>query len=225
MKRATLTDWTATGDAFTSPLFEDDPSPVHEKDMHIGFEGKYFLSSGGTANYKLTGTLTSVPFTVTQPFAAFRVSGGALQDTRVELVQAGTDKVIFHSTGQGRATLQPVVVDLQPYLNQEIFIRIIDNETGISQIPYIPNDKWAHINFDDFLFYSTRPDFPERTETEGHHHPATAGSRASCRAVGHRSGQSHDACPKGFKITLAAAEPDMVTTDLLSPSIHAAGFG
>lgn len=156
----TLKDWTATGDAFTNPLFAQDPSPVHEKDMHIGFEGKQFLSSGGTTNYKLTGTLTSIPFTVTQPFAAFRVSGGALQDTRVELVQTGTNKVIFHSTGQGRATLQPVVVDLQPYLNQEIFIRIIDNETGISQIPYIPNDKWAHINFDDFRFYPSRPNFP-----------------------------------------------------------------
>jgi hypothetical protein len=89
------------------------------------------------------------------------VSGGALQDTRVEIVTAAdTDKVIYHITGQGRATLQPAVVDLQPYLNKEIFIRIIDNETGISQIPYIANDKWAHINFDDFLFYPSRPDFP-----------------------------------------------------------------
>jgi len=91
----TLKDWTATGEAFANPLFAQDPSPVHEKEMRIGFEGKQFLSSGGTTNYKLTGTLTSLPFTVSQPFAAFRVSGGALQDTRVELVQAGTDKVIF----------------------------------------------------------------------------------------------------------------------------------
>jgi uncharacterized cupredoxin-like copper-binding protein len=75
----TLKDWTATGDAFTSPLFtQDDPSPVHEKDMHIGFDGKYFLSSGGTTNYKQTGTLTSVPFTVTQPFAAFPRFGRCL---------------------------------------------------------------------------------------------------------------------------------------------------
>jgi plastocyanin len=156
----TLKDWTATGDAFANPLFNTDPSPVHEKEMNIGFEGKYFLSSGGTTNYKLTGTLTSAPFKVTQPFAAFRVSGGALQDTRVELVLAGTDNVIYHITGQGRATLQPAVVDLQAYLNKDIFIRIIDNETGISQIPYIANDKWAHINFDEFLLYPSRPDFP-----------------------------------------------------------------
>ncbi|WP_460915632.1 PVC-type heme-binding CxxCH protein [Spirosoma areae] len=205
----TLKDWTATGEAFTSPLFNADPSPVHEKEMSIGFAGKYFLSSGGTTNYKLTGTLTSVPFTVTQPFAAFRVSGGALQDTRVELVQASTDKVIFHSTGQGRATLQPVVVDLQPYLNQEIFIRIIDNETGISQIPYIPNDKWAHINFDEFLFYPTRPDFPNELKQKDIIILPPLDPVLNAGLSGIEAAKAMT-LPNGFKITLAAAEPDII---------------
>lgn len=205
----TLTDWTATGDAFASPLFTEDPSPIHEKDMRIGFSGTNFLSSGGTTNHKLTGTLTSVPFPVTQPFAAFRVSGGALQDTRVELVGAATNNVIFHSTGQGRATLQPVVVDLRPYLNKDIFIRIIDNETGISQIPYIPNDKWAHINFDDFLFYPSRPAFPNELNQKDIIilppldpvlHAGLSGAEAAKVMT----------LPDGFKITLAAAEPDIV---------------
>jgi putative membrane-bound dehydrogenase-like protein len=209
VETGTLKDWIATGDAFTSPIFGDDPSPVHEKDMHIGFGGRHFLSSGGTANAKLTGTLTSVPFTVTQPFASFLVSGGALQDTRVELVQAGTDKVIFHSTGQGRATLQPVVVDLQPYLNQDIFIRIVDNETGISQIPYIPNDKWAHINFDDFQFYPTRPNFPNELK------PTDIIILPPLDPVLHAGLSGTEAAnvmtlPEGFKITLAASEPDVV---------------
>ncbi|UHG89013.1 PVC-type heme-binding CxxCH protein [Spirosoma oryzicola] len=206
----TLQDWTATGDAFASPVFaQDDPSPVHEKDMHIGYAGNYFLSSGGTANAKRTGTLTSVPFTVTQPFAAFMVSGGALQDTRVELVQAGTNTVLFHSTGQGRATLQPVVVDLQPYLNKDIYIRIIDNETGISQIPYIPHDKWAHINFDNFQFYPTRPTFPNELKQKDIIimppldpvlHAGLSGTEAAKVMT----------LPKGFTITLAAAEPELV---------------
>ena len=205
----TLKDWTATGDAFTSPIFGNDPSPVHEKDMHIGFSGSHFLSSGGITNAKLTGTLTSVPFTVTQPFASFLVSGGALQDTRVELVQAGTDKVIFHSTGQGRATLQPVVVDLKPYMNQAIFIRIVDNETGISQIPYIPNDKWAHINFDDFQFYPTRPTFSNELK------PADIIILPPLDPVLHAGLSGTEAAnvmtlPKGFTITLAASEPDVV---------------
>ncbi len=205
----TLKDWTATGDAFAAPLFSQDPSPVHEKEMTIGFRGKYFLSSGGTTNYKLTGTLTSVSFPVTQPFAAFQVSGGALQDTRVELVLAGTDKVIFRSTGQGRATLQPVVVDLQAYLNQEIFIRLVDQETGISQIPYIANDKWAHLNFDEFLFYPTRPHFPNELK------PSDIIILPPLDPVLHAGLSGTEAAgamtpPKGFKITLAAAEPDII---------------
>ncbi len=205
----TLADWSATGDAFASPIFSADPSPVHEKEMNIGFSGKHFLSSGGTTSYKLTGTLTSVPFTVSQPFAAFNVSGGALQDTRVELVEAATNNVIFHSTGQGRATLQPVVVDLKSYLNKEIFIRIIDNETGISQIPYIANDKWAHINFDEFLFYPSRPNFPNELKPKDiiilpPLDPVLHAGLSGVEAANVMS------LPKGFKITLAAAEPDIV---------------
>jgi putative membrane-bound dehydrogenase-like protein len=205
----TLNDWNATGDAFASPLFNKDPSPVHEKEMSIGFAGKYFLSSGGTVNYKQTGTLTSVRFTVSHPFAAFRVSGGALQDTRVEIVHAATDKVIFQSTGQGRATLQPVVVDLQPYLNQEIFIRIIDNETGISQIPYIPNDKWAHINFDDFLFYPSRPGFPNELKQGDIIILPPLDPVLNAGLSGTEAAKAMT-LPEGFKITLAAAEPDIV---------------
>lgn len=205
----TLRDWTATGDAFADPLLNQDPSPVHEKDLHIGFAGKHFLSSGGTAHYQRTGTLTSVPFVVTQPYASFMVSGGALQDTRVELVEAGTNRVIFQSTGQGRATLQPVVVDLRPHQNREIFIRLVDHETGISQIPYIPNDKWAHLNFDDFRFHPTRPSFPNELKQDDIIvlppldpvlHAGLSGPEAA-RAM---------TAPEGFTVTLAAAEPDVV---------------
>ncbi|HEV7347671.1 PVC-type heme-binding CxxCH protein [Telluribacter sp.] len=205
----TLKDWTATGDAFAKPLISQDPSPVHEKDMKIGFEGKQFLSSGGTTNYKLTGTLTSVPFKVTQPFAAFRVSGGALQDTRVELVRADTDQVIFHITGNGRATLLPVVVDLQPHLNKDIFIRIVDNETGISQIPYIKNDIWAHINFDDFRFYPSRPNFPNELKQSDIIVLPPLDPVLNAGLSGVEAAKAMTP-PKGFKVTLAAAEPDVV---------------
>ncbi len=205
----TLQDWTATGDAFASPPFNQDPSPVHEKDMNIGFAGKYFLSSGGTVNYKRTGTLTSVPFPVTQPFAAFRVSGGALQDTRVEIVEAASQKVIFQITGQGRATLQPVVVELQPYLNQEIFIRLVDNENGISQIPYIPDDKWAHINFDEFLFYPKRPEFANELLPKDIIILPPVDPVLNAGLSGPEAAKAMTP-PPGFTVTLGAAEPDVV---------------
>ncbi|MFN8354859.1 MAG: PVC-type heme-binding CxxCH protein [Spirosomataceae bacterium] len=205
----TLDDWKATGDAFVNPLINADPSPLHDKEMSIGFEGKNFLSSGGTVNYKLTGTLTSVPFTVTHPFASFMVSGGALQDTRVELVLADTKKVIFKSTGQGRATLQPVVVNLKPYLNKNIFIRIIDNETGISQIPYIQNDRFAHINFDNFLFYPTRPEFPNELFQKDIIVLPPLDPVLNAGLSGIEAAKAMTP-PKGFKVTLAAAEPAII---------------
>lgn len=204
-----LQDWKAEGDAFSDPLISQDPSPVHEKDMQINHSGQYFVSSGGTKNYKGTGTLTSVPFTVTHPFASFKVSGGALQDTRVELVRADNNEVFFQITGSGRATLQPVVVDLEELMNKEIFIRLVDNETGISQIPYIGDDVWAHINFDDFLFYPERPRFPNELKQsdiiilpplDPVPHAGLSGKEAAAVMT----------TQEGFSVTLAAAEPDVV---------------
>ncbi|CAN5846406.1 hypothetical protein BH24BAC1_BH24BAC1_29890 [soil metagenome] len=208
-EKGNFQDWVATGDAFPNPLTAQEPSPVHEADMLIGASGKYFVSSGGTKNYKRTGTLTSVPFLVTHPFAAFKVSGGALQDTRVELVRADTKEVFFQITGSARATLQPVVVDLSSLMNKEIFIRIIDHETGISQIPYIKDDQWAHINFDDFQFYPERPIFPNELRQgdiiilpplDQVLHSGLSAEEAA------RSMTLH----KGFSVKLAAAEPEII---------------
>ena len=204
-----LLDWTATGNAFKTPLYNQDPSPIHEADAKISFDGNYFLSSGGNTNYKLTGTLNSIPFKVSHPYASFRISGGALADTRVELVLAETKKVIFSSTGQGRATLQPVVVELEPYLEKEIFIRIIDNETGISQIPYIKDDKWAHINFDDFRFYPSRPYFPNELNKDDIIVLPPLDPILNSGLSGEEAAKAMT-MPEGFKISLAASEPDVV---------------
>lgn len=204
-----LQDWSASGDAFNNPILNEEPSPLHEKGMKIGFEGKYFVSSGGNLNYKLTGMLKSTSFKVTYPYASFLVSGGALFDTRVELVLAETNKVIYQSTGQGRATLQPVVVSLKPFLNKNIFIRIIDKETGISQIPYIPNDKWAHINFDNFLFYPSRPEFSNELHKKDIIILPPLDPVLNAGFSGTEAAKSMS-LPKGFKIQLAASEPDII---------------
>ncbi|REA57391.1 dehydrogenase [Dyadobacter luteus] len=209
LEKGNTADWTATGEAFKDAIYSTDPSSVHEKDMHIGFQGQHFLSSGGTTNAKLTGQIQSAPFTVTHPFAAFRVSGGALQDTRVELVGAEKQEVLFHITGQGRATLQPVVVDLANYQGKQIFIRIIDNETGISQIPYIPHDKWAHINFDDFRFYYTRPEFPNELKQQDIIILPPLDLVLNAGLSGKDAAKAMTP-PPGFKVTLAVAEPDIV---------------
>lgn len=204
-----LQDWKASGEAFSEGLISQDPSPVHEEETPITPSGKYFVSSGGTKHYTYTGTLTSVPFKVTHPYASFKVSGGALQDTRVELVQADNQEVFFQMTGSGRTTLQPVVVDLAGLMDKEIFIRVVDNETGVSQIPYIQDDKLAHINFDDFRFYPDRPEFPNELK------PEDIISLPPLDFVLHSGLSPQKAAdamtpPDGFSVTLAAAEPDIV---------------
>jgi putative membrane-bound dehydrogenase-like protein len=205
----TLKDWKATGDAFASPLIGADASSIYENDQRTGLTGKYFISSGGTKNYKKTGTITSVPFTVTHPFASFKVSGGALQDTRVEIVRADNNKVIFQITGSGRANLQPVVVDLKGQLNKQIFIRVIDKETGISQIPYIGDDKFSHINFDDFEFYASRPNFPNELKPSDIIILPPLDPVINAGLSGEKAAAAMTP-KKGFTVKLAAAEPDIV---------------
>lgn len=204
----TLQDWTASGDAFEAQPISGTPSPLHEDDMNVRPTGEYFVSSGGTENHEATGTLASTAFQVTHPFAAFRVSGGALQETRVELVRADTDSVFFEITGNNHATLRPVVVDLNSHVGEEIFIRIVDNETGTTPIPYVPDDVWAHINVDDFRFYSTQPEFPNELRPEEivilpprdvTPHAGLSGEEAAANM----------SLPDGFSVTLAASEPDV----------------
>jgi putative membrane-bound dehydrogenase-like protein len=205
----TLQDWTMEGEAFKNPIFSQNTSAVYEEDKTVGAEGKYFLSSGGTLHHDLKGTLTSTSFTITEPYAAFSISGGALADTRVELVLKDNNEIVFSSTGQGRSNLQPVVVDLRSYFREEMFIRIIDNETGVSPISYISRDKWAHINFDNFLFYTSRPNFPNELNKEDIIVMPPLDPIINSGLSGTEAAKAMT-LPEGFKITLVASEPEVV---------------
>jgi putative membrane-bound dehydrogenase-like protein len=205
----TLQDWTAEGEAFKNPIFSQNTTAVYEEDKTVGAEGKYFLSSGGTLHHDLKGTLTSTSFTVTEPYAAFSISGGALADTRVELVLKDNNEIVFSSTGQGRSNLQPVVVDLRSYFREEMFIRIIDNETGVSPISYIGKDKWAHINFDNFLFYPSRPNFPNELNQKDIIILPPLDPILNSGLSGIEAAKAMTLLD-GFKITLAASEPEVI---------------
>src|SRR5690625_6725815 len=87
-ERGTLADWTPEGDAFTETSVRYDAGDWFEEDTRISHDGDFYVSSGGMTHHEATGTLTSVPFEVTHPWASFLVSGGALEGTRVELVDA-----------------------------------------------------------------------------------------------------------------------------------------
>jgi putative membrane-bound dehydrogenase-like protein len=208
-----LDDWTAEGDAFA--IVKGDVLPGQAPDKRGGKASAYWVSSntGGGAR---KGTLTSVPFRVSQPYASFLVSGGAFTSTRVDLVLASdngqadkTGKVIFTISGANNAAMRPVVVDLKAYIGKDIFIRLVDDETGSTVAAYLKESPWAHITFDHFRFHETRPFFPtEITSSE-------ISTLPPFDPIKHAGLSAADAAkamtvPKGFTVKLAAAEPDVV---------------
>ncbi len=152
----TLKDWTATGNAFEGQPVRGDAVAKRRKDSHRAHQGEYWIGAFEINADDAIGTLTSVPFKVTHPWASFLVGGGHWQQTRVELVSTADNKVFFTARGHDSETLQPVVVDLQKHAGKEIFIRVVDEKTG----------AWGHINFDDFVFYDHRPQFKDELKTE-----------------------------------------------------------
>lgn len=206
---ATLDNWTAEGKAFEGQPVSDKSTAVYEEDMSINSTGQFYVSSGGTKKSTATGTLTSTTFEVTHPYAAFKVSGGALKETRVEIVNAQTEETIFEITGNDHQRLRPVVVDLRDHMGEQIYIKLIDNETGISKIPYIGDNIWAHISFDDFRFYSERPKFPNELEPEDIVILPPRDIIENAGLSGKEAVKEME-LPDEFSIQLAASEPDIV---------------
>jgi putative membrane-bound dehydrogenase-like protein len=202
----TLEGWKATGDAFT--VVNGEEGSGAESRPSTGAAGTYWVSSapGGSAR---KGTLSSLPFRVTHPYASFRVSGGAFGSTRVELVLTGDDTVIYTISGAEHARLRPAVVDLTDHVGRNIYVRLVDDETGASTAVYIKENPWAHINFDHFRFHDARPSFLNAIT------PAEMSVLPPMDPVRH-AGLSGEAAaramtlPKGFTVRLAASEPDVV---------------
>ncbi len=188
----TLENWTATGEAFAKqPVQGDTVTGRGMKSQHAGkfWIGGYEISHSDEPK----GTLTSAPFTVTTPFVSFRIAGGSGKGTRVELVRRDTNKVIFTRSGNNSESLEPVVVEVLPYIGQEIFIRLVDDSS----------QGWGHLNFDDFKVHAKRPQFPNAPgQAPADEYPfAGLDPLAAAKAM---------TVPEGFSVTLAAGEPDVM---------------
>jgi putative membrane-bound dehydrogenase-like protein len=195
----TLENWTATGDAFQI---------VKDEGRKVANAGSYWVSSspGGSAR---KGTLSSVPFRVSHPYASFLVSGGAFASTRVEIVRAEDNVPIFTTSATEQTALRPVIVDLRPHAGKDLFIRLVDDETGASTATYIKEHPWAHISFDHFRLHDSKPFFPNEIT------PADILTLPPMDPVMHSGLSAAEAVramrvPKGFSVKLAAAEPDVV---------------
>src|SRR5207237_211327 len=78
----TLKDWVATGDAFDKQPIKGDTVAPRRSDMKSDHRGQYWIGTFEIAGDKPKGTLSSVPFKVTKPYASFLVGGGPNNETR-----------------------------------------------------------------------------------------------------------------------------------------------
>jgi putative membrane-bound dehydrogenase-like protein len=189
----TLKDWTAEGDAFGGQPIKGDTVARRRGDMKSGHQGQFWIGGYELHGDKPQGTLTSVAFKVTHPWASFLVGGGPHPTTCVELVRKDTGQVFFRASGLEEENLRRVAVDLQPHQGKEIFIRLVDRHSG----------HWGHINFDDFRFHATKPDVPPRR--------AAAPPPDVYRYAGLPPEKAAQVMtvPEGFTVTLFAGEPDV----------------
>jgi len=192
LETGTLRDWMATGEAFAEQPVKGDTVVARRGDMKSEHAGEFWI---GTYERKLDapqGTLTSAPFKVTHPFAAFLVGGGPTDATRVELVRNDTQKVFFKVSGDERENMRRVVVDLNDQMGKEIFIRLVDASS----------EGWGHINFDDFQFYETKPELPKAA-------PRNTAEIFEFAGLSPDAAAKAMTLPEGFSVTAFAGEPDI----------------
>jgi hypothetical protein len=142
-----LANWEAAGTAFDAMPVKGDAVARRRTDMRSGHRGEFWVGSFETHGDPATGSLTSVAFPVTQPFASFLIGGGSTPQTRVEVVNAANGVLLFQATGPDNEEMKRVFLDLRRFHGASIRLRLVDEaKTG-----------WGHLNFDDFLFHDGPP--------------------------------------------------------------------
>ncbi len=206
----TLRDWTATGEAFAKQPVkgEIDQNRPFGKGKSANRKGEYWLGGYEILRDEPKGTLTSVEFKVTQPWASFLVGGGSLPGTRVEIVTKDDGKVIHTARGVNDERMARSVVDLRKFEKREIFIRIVDEETV----------GWGHVNFDDFIFHAEEPKFPADQLAQKSAKPAPGNTSdpnlkpddVQFAGLPAEKAAQVATVPAGYELKVFAAEPDIV---------------
>jgi len=192
-----LADWTATGTAFAGQPVKGDTVASRRTDMKSQHAGNYWIGTFEISGDAATGTLTSVPFTVTQPWASFLMNGGSTENTRVELALADSGKVFFKASGVDAEGVRPVAVDLHEYLGKKITIRLVDEGTG----------GWGHLNFDDFRFHATKPILQNELDPKKAAMPGADDVKFA--GLSPEDAAKAATAPPGFSTILFAGEPDV----------------
>jgi len=195
----TLKDWKAEGKAFDGQPIKGDTVFPRRNDMRSNHQGNYWIGGFEKVGDDPKGTLTSAPFKATHPWASFLVAGGPWPATRVELVDAATQSVFFKVSGYESETLRPVVVDLQQQLGKEIFIRVVDDQSG----------HWGHVNFDDFRFHAERPKFDNELDPANIVAEAPPADVVPFAGLSPQEAAKAATLPPGFTMHVFAGEPDV----------------
>ncbi|HJZ55849.1 MAG TPA: PVC-type heme-binding CxxCH protein, partial [Gemmataceae bacterium] len=191
----TLKDWTPEGDAFKDQPIKGDTVFPRRNDMHSRHQGQFWI--GGYEKYgdKPQGTLTSVPFKVTHPWASFLIGGGPHPETCVELIDVARNAVFFRASGLEEEDMRREVVDLSKLQGKEIQIRLVDRHSG----------GWGHLNFDDFRFHAAKPSFPARPQKQ----PPAKLDTYKFSGLPPDKAAAAMTVPEGFTVSLFAGEPDV----------------
>ncbi len=191
----TLQDWRAEGEAFAGQPIKGDTVRPRRPGMSSRHQGQYWIGTYERKGDVPQGTLTSVPFKITHPWASFLVGGGSWPGTCVELLRQDTGKVFFRASGIGEEDLRRVAVDLREHQGKEMFIRLVDQHSG----------GWGHINFDDFRFHGNKPNVSPR--------PALSTPQVmdvyKYAGLPPQKAAEVMTVPEGFTVKLFAGEPDV----------------
>jgi putative membrane-bound dehydrogenase-like protein len=186
-------DWTAEGAAFEKqPVWGDTVHP-RRGDSVSGHRGDRWVGSYEIGGDEPQGTMTSAKFVIAHPYATMLVGGGSKNETRVEIVLADSNEVVFTASGRDSEQMQPVVADLKKYVGQEAYLRLVDE----SSIP------WGHINYDHFRLWDVRPQIsninPGVLQFDEYPHSGLSPEESIAEMV----------LPDGFHAQVFAAEPDV----------------
>ncbi|MGH7135996.1 MAG: SUMF1/EgtB/PvdO family nonheme iron enzyme, partial [Pirellulales bacterium] len=150
-----LRDWKAEGDAFAKQPAKGDVLHERYKYLRSRHTGQYWIGGNEKNRDNAKGSLTSVPFKVTRPYASFLMAGGdVFSGAAVELVRVDSNRTFLRAAGHNSDALRPVVVDLSNHVGREIIIRVNDGGDRPS----------ARVSFDDFRFHEIIPDLRPHTQ-------------------------------------------------------------
>lgn len=196
-----LSDWSPQGEAMVGQPIKGDTVSTRRDDMASAHDGDFWIGTYERSGDDLKGSLTSVAFEITHPYASFRVAGGAAKATRIELMSSPSGEVFYTASGMESETLRPVIVDLRKRQGQSMQIRIVDDQAG----------HWGHVNFDDFRFHASKPTFKDAYDPEASRRllEMPVIDQVLFSGLEPEAATQAMTLPEGFQAHLFASEPEL----------------